>query len=83
MVSEKYTKLLHLLLLCIHHIDDGGTHYKVYIQGNVSWSWRLVIPTGLMFLSVTSPLLEAKLYNRVTPEGSSFRKLLQVFIVAR
>nr|AQX43140.1 NPF family transporter [Pinus pinaster] len=54
----------------------------VYIQDNVSWSWGLVIPTSLMFLSVTSFLLGAKLYVRVRPEGSSLTSFLQVLVGA-
>jgi len=54
----------------------------VYIQDNVSWSWGLGIPTSMMFLSVTSFLLGAKLYIRVTPEGSSLTSFLQVLVGA-
>ena len=54
----------------------------VYIQDNVSWSWGLGIPTSMMFLSVTSFLLGAKLYIRVTPEGMSLTNFLQVLVGA-
>nr|AQX43137.1 NPF family transporter [Pinus pinaster] len=55
----------------------------VYIQDDVSWSWGLCIPTSLMFLSVTSFLVGANLYNCVTPEGSSFTSFAQVLVAAR
>eukprot|EP00253_Pinus_taeda_P034271 PITA_34271 len=59
-----------------------GTTVIVYIQAYISWGWGFGIPTIFMFLSVTSFFLAAKLYIRVTPEGSSFTRLLQVLVAA-
>uniref|UniRef100_J3LRP0 Uncharacterized protein n=1 Tax=Oryza brachyantha TaxID=4533 RepID=J3LRP0_ORYBR len=54
----------------------------IYVQSNVSWPIGLGIPTALMFLACVLFFLGTRLYVRVTPEGSPFTSIVQVFAAA-
>ena len=54
----------------------------VYIQENVGWGWGFGIPAIAMFLSVLSYVAGHPLYVTVKPEGSPFKRLLQVVVAA-
>ncbi|KAG2627522.1 protein NRT1/ PTR FAMILY 3.1-like [Panicum virgatum] len=54
----------------------------VYIQENVGWGWGFGIPAIAMFLSVLSFVAGYPLYVKVKPEGSPFKRLLQVLVAA-
>uniref|UniRef100_K3ZEZ9 Major facilitator superfamily (MFS) profile domain-containing protein n=1 Tax=Setaria italica TaxID=4555 RepID=K3ZEZ9_SETIT len=54
----------------------------VYIQENVGWGWGFGIPAIAMFLSVLSFVVGYPLYVKVKPEGSPFKRLLQVVVAA-
>uniref|UniRef100_A0A0E0KHK3 Nitrate transporter n=1 Tax=Oryza punctata TaxID=4537 RepID=A0A0E0KHK3_ORYPU len=54
----------------------------IYVQSNVSWPIGLGIPTALMFLACVLFFMGTKLYVRVTPEGSPFTSIVQVFAAA-
>jgi dipeptide/tripeptide permease len=54
----------------------------VYIQENVGWGWGFGIPAIAMFLSVFSFMVGYPLYVKVKPEGSPFKRLLQVVVAA-
>ncbi|KAF8765638.1 hypothetical protein HU200_008130 [Digitaria exilis] len=54
----------------------------VYIQENVGWGWGFGIPAIAMFLSVMSFVAGYPLYVKVKPEGSPFKRLLQVLVAA-
>ncbi|CAN6351015.1 unnamed protein product [Urochloa humidicola] len=54
----------------------------VYIQENVGWGWGFGIPAIAMFLSVMSFVAGYPLYVKVKPEGSPFKRLLQVVVAA-
>ena len=54
----------------------------VYIQENVGWGWGFGIPAIAMFLSVLSFVAGYPLYVKVKPEGSPFKRLLQVVVAA-
>ncbi|KAL6620248.1 hypothetical protein ACP70R_035387 [Stipagrostis hirtigluma subsp. patula] len=54
----------------------------VYIQENVGWGWGFGIPAIGMFVSVLSFVVGYPLYVKVKPEGSPFKRLLQVVVAA-
>jgi dipeptide/tripeptide permease len=54
----------------------------IYVQSNVSWPIGLGIPTALMFLACVLFFMGTRLYVRVTPEGSPFTSVVQVFAAA-
>ncbi|KAG8097809.1 hypothetical protein GUJ93_ZPchr0013g34402 [Zizania palustris] len=54
----------------------------IYVQSNVSWPIGLGIPTALMFLACVLFFMGTRLYVRVTPEGSPFTSIVQVFAAA-
>ncbi|CAO2150003.1 unnamed protein product [Urochloa humidicola] len=54
----------------------------VYIQENVGWGWGFGVPAIAMFLSVISFVAGCPLYVKVKPEGSPFKRLLQVLVAA-
>ncbi|KAK3135578.1 hypothetical protein QOZ80_5BG0420610 [Eleusine coracana subsp. coracana] len=54
----------------------------VYIQENVGWGWGFGIPAIAMFVSVLSFVVGYPLYVKVRPEGSPFKRLLQVVVAA-
>ncbi|CAL4908208.1 unnamed protein product [Urochloa decumbens] len=54
----------------------------VYIQENVGWGWGFGVPAIAMFLSVMSFVAGYSLYVKVKPEGSPFKRLLQVVVAA-
>ncbi|KAJ1262887.1 hypothetical protein BS78_09G143500 [Paspalum vaginatum] len=54
----------------------------VYIQENVGWGWGFGIPAIAMFVSVLSFVVGYPLYVKVKPEGSPFKRLLQVVVAA-
>eukprot|EP00262_Sarcandra_glabra_P005889 TRINITY_DN1782_c0_g1_i2.p1 TRINITY_DN1782_c0_g1~~TRINITY_DN1782_c0_g1_i2.p1 ORF type:complete len:585 (-),score=62.21 TRINITY_DN1782_c0_g1_i2:380-2134(-) len=54
----------------------------VYVQDEVSWALGLGIPAFLMFLACVVYFLGSKIYVKVTPEGSPFTSLVQVFVAA-
>ncbi|PUZ66002.1 hypothetical protein GQ55_3G271200 [Panicum hallii var. hallii] len=54
----------------------------VYIQENVGWGLGFGIPAIAMFLSVLSFVVGYPLYVKVKPEGSPFKRLLQVVVAA-
>ncbi|RWR77628.1 Proton-dependent oligopeptide transporter family [Cinnamomum micranthum f. kanehirae] len=54
----------------------------VYIQSSVSWSLGLAIPTFLMLCSITLFFVGTKVYIYVSPEGSIFSSIAQVFVAA-
>uniref|UniRef100_A0A0E0NZR7 Major facilitator superfamily (MFS) profile domain-containing protein n=2 Tax=Oryza TaxID=4527 RepID=A0A0E0NZR7_ORYRU len=54
----------------------------IYVQSNVSWPIGLGIPTALMLLACVLFFMGTRLYVRVTPEGSPFTSIVQVFAAA-
>ncbi|KAK8938231.1 Nitrate transporter 1.7 [Platanthera guangdongensis] len=54
----------------------------VYIQNYVSWSVGFAIPTALMLLAILLFFIGAPLYVHVSPEGSIFSGIAQVFVAA-
>lgn len=54
----------------------------VYIQENVGWGWGFGIPAIAMFASVLSFVVGYPLYVKVKPQGSPFKRLLQVVVAA-
>jgi dipeptide/tripeptide permease len=54
----------------------------IYVQSNVSWSIGLGIPTILMLLACVLFFMGTRLYVKVTPEGSPFTSVVQVFVAA-
>ncbi|TVU19352.1 hypothetical protein EJB05_35496, partial [Eragrostis curvula] len=54
----------------------------VYIQENVGWGWGFGIPAIAMFVSVLSFVVGYPLYVMGKPEGSPFKRLLQVVVAA-
>uniref|UniRef100_J3M751 Major facilitator superfamily (MFS) profile domain-containing protein n=1 Tax=Oryza brachyantha TaxID=4533 RepID=J3M751_ORYBR len=54
----------------------------VYIQETVGWGWGFGIPAIAMFISVLSFVVGYPLYVKVKPEGSPFKRLLQVVVAA-
>lgn len=54
----------------------------VYIQSSLSWSIGLGIPTLLMLCSITLFFMGTKIYVYVSPEGSIFSSIAQVFVAA-
>jgi peptide/histidine transporter 3/4 len=54
----------------------------VYIQENVGWGWGFGIPAIAMFVSVLSFVVGYPLYVKVKPQGSPFKRLLQVVVAA-
>ncbi|TVU45647.1 hypothetical protein EJB05_05138 [Eragrostis curvula] len=54
----------------------------IYVQSNVSWSIGLGIPTILMFLACVLFFMGTRLYVKMTPEGSPFTSVVQVFSAA-
>jgi hypothetical protein len=80
--EEKYIELLQLILRFIHYIDDGGTHYHSIHsrQCKLEWGFGYLHQSDLSFCHKIPSW--AKLYIRVTPEGSSLTSFLQVFVGA-
>ncbi|EEC79220.1 hypothetical protein OsI_19950 [Oryza sativa Indica Group] len=54
----------------------------VYIQETVGWGWGFGIPAIAMFVSVLSFVVGYPLYVKVKPEGSPFKRLVQVVVAA-
>lgn len=54
----------------------------VYIQDKVSFTVGFGIPTGFMLLALVLFFLGARLYVHVSPEGSVFSGIAQVFVAA-
>ncbi|KAK8933525.1 Nitrate transporter 1.7 [Platanthera zijinensis] len=54
----------------------------VYIQSSLSWSVGFAIPTALMLLAILLFFIGTPLYVHVSPEGSIFSGIAQVFVAA-
>uniref|UniRef100_A0A0D9WGG9 Uncharacterized protein n=1 Tax=Leersia perrieri TaxID=77586 RepID=A0A0D9WGG9_9ORYZ len=54
----------------------------VYIQENVGWGWGFGVPAIAMFVSVSSFVIGYSFYVKVKPEGSPFKRLVQVVVAA-
>ena len=54
----------------------------IYIQTNVSWAIGFGIPTLFMFFAIIIFFAGARLYVHVSPEGSIFSGIAQVFVAS-
>jgi len=54
----------------------------IYIQTNISWAIGFGIPTFFMFFAIIIFFAGARLYVHVSPEGSIFSGIAQVFVAS-